>query len=172
MATADISAIAFFAPIAAFLIVTIVVYAVLLKSQIIGENHWAMLFTSFFVASIFVSVAGAQQYIQTIVPWFAVLLVSLIFLMAMLGFIGGDTLKVMTKPVGIAFAIILLLVFLISGFLIYSNTLIAYLPGPGFGTAGNIESVVFLDWLYSPRIVGAIFLIGISALVSWILVKK
>lgn len=171
MATADVSAIAFFAPIAAFLIVVVVMYAVLHKSKIVGENSWAILFTSFVIASIFVSVAGAREYVQTIVPWFAVLIVSLVFLMAMLGFIGKP-MEFMTKPIGIAFAIILALVFLVSGFLIYSNVLIAYLPGPGFGTGGNIESVVFLDWLYSPRVVGAILLIGLSALVSWILVKK
>lgn len=171
MATADISAIAFFAPIAAFLIVVIVIYAVLLKSKIIGENHWVMLFTAFAIASIFVSVAGARQYVQTIIPWFAVLIVSLVFLMAMLGFIGKP-MEFMAKPVGIAFAVALALVFLVSGFLIYSTVLIAYLPGPGFGTSGNVETVVFLDWLYSPRVVGAMLLIGLSALVSWILVKK
>jgi len=167
---ADLSAITFFAPIAVFLIVFIIMYLVLTKTKILGENAWAILFISFLIASIFVSVAGARQYIQTIVPWFAVLIISLVFLLIIIGFIGKPA-EFMTKPVGVVFVILFALVFLISGFFIYSNVLVAYLPGAGFGTGESLEATMALDWLYSPRVGGAILLVVISAIVSWVLVK-
>lgn len=167
---ADISAIAFFAPIAAFLIVFIVSYAVLAKTKLLGENKWMLLFISFLIASIFVSAAGGRQYIQTIVPWFAVLFVSLFLLLLLIGLIGKKT-ESLHKGIGIAFIIIFALVFLFSGFFVFSDIITPYLPGPGFGTGENLEATIALDWLYSPRVAGAILLIIISAAVSWVLVK-
>jgi hypothetical protein len=170
MAAADLSGISFFVPIAAFLIVFIVVFLVLKKTKLLGEHDWVLLFISFLMAIIFVSVAGARQYIQTIVPWFAVLIISLVFLLLIVGFVGKPT-EFLTKGIGIAFVIFLALVFLITGFFIYSSALAHYLPGPGFGTGDNLEATMFLDWVYTPRVGGAILLIIISAGVSWILVK-
>lgn len=167
---ADLSGISFFAPIAAFLIVFIVVYLILIKTKLLGEYEWVLLFISFLIAIIFVSVAGARQYIQTIIPWFAILIISLVFLLLVVGLVGKPA-EFLTKGIGIAFVIFLALVFLISGFFIYSNVLVNYLPGPGFGTGDNLEATIFLDWVYSPRVGGAILLIIISAAVSWVLVK-
>jgi len=167
---ADLSAITYFAPIAAFLIVFIVLFAVLTKTKLLGDNKWVVLFVSFLIASIFVSVAGARQYIQTIIPWFAVLIVSLFLILILVGFIGKPA-AFLNKGVGVAFVILLAIAFLISGFMIFSNVLVSYLPGPGFGTGDNFEATIALDWLYSPRVAGAILLILISAGVSWILVK-
>lgn len=170
MAAADVSAITYFAPIAAFLIVFIFVYYVLKKTELVGDKELIMLLVAFLVAAIFVSVAGARTYITTVVPWFAVLIVSLIFLLAITGFIGEPT-KFMNKGIGIVFVIILAIVFLLSGFFIFSNLIVGYLPGPMFGYNVNPDTLPFLDWLYSPRIAGALLLIITSAVVSWILVK-
>ena len=63
---ADLSAITYFAPIAAFLLVFIVIFAVLIKTRLLGTNKWMLIFLAFLIASIFISVAGARQYIQTI----------------------------------------------------------------------------------------------------------
>jgi hypothetical protein len=167
---ADLAGIAFFAPIAAFLIVFIVIFAILSKFKLIGENQWLNLFISFLIATIFVSTAGAVTYIQTIIPWFAVLLISLFLLLLMTGFIGKPV-EFMNKGVGVAFVIILGLVFIVSGFFIFSDIIISYLPGPAFGSGENFEATILLDWLYSPRIAGAILLIAISAIVSWVLVR-
>ncbi|MFH1425801.1 MAG: hypothetical protein ABIG28_03700 [archaeon] len=168
---ADPTAIAYFAPIAAFLIVFLVVYAILAKTKLFEESKWFNIFLSLFIATIFVSAGGAIKYIGAIVPWFAVLLVSLAFLLAFTGFVGKPAMD-MNKGIGIAFVIILGLVFIISGFIIFSSAIFPYLPGPGFGSGDNLETTIFLDWLYSPRVAGAILLIIISALVSWVLVKS
>lgn len=168
---ADVSVFAFFAPIAAFLLVFVVVFAILHKIKLIGENKWLNLFFSFLIATLFISTAGAIRYIGTIIPWFAVLIVSLTFLLMITGFVGKPA-EFLNKGIGIAFVIILALVFLFSGFIIFSSLIVGYLPGHQFGFNVNPETIVLLDWLYSPRIAGALLLIGISALVSWVLVRQ
>ena len=166
----DISAFAYLAPIAAFLIVFAFTYAMLLKTKILGEHKVGTLIVSFIIATLFVSAAGAIKFVQTIVPWFAVLIVSMVFLLLIVSFVGKEA-EFMQKGIGIAFVVILSLVFLVSGFIIFSSSLFPYLPGPGFGTGDSLETTIALDYLYSPRVSGAILLIVISSVVSWVLVK-
>ncbi len=167
---ADLSAITYFAPIAAFLIVFAFTFAILIKTKILGEHKIGTLLVALLIATLFVSAAGTIEYIQAIVPWFAALVVSLVFLLVITGLVGKPA-EFMNKGIGIAFVIILSLVFLTSAFIIFSSSIFPYLPGPGFGTGGNIGATTTLDYLYSPRISGAILLIIISAIVSWVLVK-
>ena len=77
----DLTAITYFAPIAAFLIVFVVSFAVLTKTKIFEGSPWINLFISLFISVIFISAGGAITYVKTIVPWFAVLLISLFFLL-------------------------------------------------------------------------------------------
>ena len=76
----DISGIAYFAPIFAFLLVFAVVFAVLWKLKIIGESKWGILFVSFLIATIFISAAGVKDYVLSVTPWFAILILSLFFI--------------------------------------------------------------------------------------------
>ena len=72
MVAVDVSGISYFAPILAFLIVFVIIFAVLNKTKIFGEvNNWVLLFVSFLVATVFVSAAGVRDYVLTITPWFA-----------------------------------------------------------------------------------------------------
>lgn len=165
---ADVSSITYFAPIAAFLLVFIVIFAVLYKLELVGENRWVQLFVSFLIASIFVSAAGTKDYVLTVVPWIAVLIITLFFILLLLGFVGKEA-SFMNKGVGIATVIILALVFLVSAFVVFNDVLLLPFTGPGADTP--LESAIFFDWLYSSRVVGAIVLILASLVVSWILVK-
>lgn len=167
---ADLSSFTYFVPIAAFLIVFLVVFSVLFKIKHLGDNKWFLLFISFLIASVFIATAGAVRYIGTIVPWFAVLIVSLAFILAITGFVGKPS-EFMNKGIGIAFVIAAALVFLLSGFFIFSHLITGYLPGPFFGRNTDPAVIPFLSWLYSPRVAGAVLLIIISAVVSWVLVK-
>jgi len=167
---ADISAITYFAPIAAFLIVFIISFAIFAKIKLLGESQFINIFVSFLIAAVFVSAAGARQYVQTIIPWIAILLVALVLILAITGFLGepGES---FTKGIGITFIVLFGLVFLISAFVVFSNLIVGYLPGPWFGWNTDPQATYALSWLYSPRVAGAILLVVISAIVSWILVK-
>lgn len=162
---ADLSAFVFLAPVMAFLLVFVVVFAVLLKLKILGEHKWGLVFISFIIATLFISFAGAKDYVLVVAPWFAVLLVSLFFLLVIIGFVGEKA-SFLHKGIGIGFVIVAVLVFVISGIVVFSDFVYPYLPGSIEAEFNPITS-----FLYSSRVWGAAILLGISAIVSWVLVK-
>ncbi len=164
---AELSAVAFFAPIAAFFLVTLVVFAVLGLTKILGESKWLNIIVALIVAIIFISAAGVRAVVQTIIPWFAVFFICLFLMLLVIGFMGKDAVNIFTKPIGIIFLIVFGLVFVVSIFSVFSN----YLPGPNYGNGVNETALYFTDWLYTPSIWGAIVLVVVGIIVSWILIK-
>ena len=156
----DISWISYFAPLWAFLIVFVILFALLYRTKLLGENAWLQLFISFLISTIFVSAAGVRDYVLTITPWFALLIVSLFFVLFIIGFVGKPS-EFMQKGVGIAFVLVLIVIFLVSGFIVFSDVLGPYLPGNPAG-----------DLIYTSRVFGALLLLVICAIVSWVLVAS
>ncbi len=72
----DISGLNFFMPVFSFLFVSLIVYLILFKTKILGEGKFLLLLVSFIMAIIFLSFSSLELYVQTIVPWFVVLLIS------------------------------------------------------------------------------------------------
>lgn len=163
----DVSGIAYFAPILSFLLVFFIVFAVLKGTKILGEHLFVQLFISFIIATLFITIAGVRQYVETIAPWFAVLIIALFFLLFLTGFAKADF---MNKGIGIAVVVVLVIIFLISGIVVFGNTIAPYLPGSDF-PGGNPETLRLLDWLYSGRVLGAVLLLIVAGIVSWILAK-
>lgn len=165
----DLSGISYFMPLLSFLVVFVIIYALLFKTKIIGENKFAQVFTAFLFATIFVSAVGAREYVVNIVPWIAILIVSMFFILLIIGFIGKDA-EFLHKGIGIAVVVILILIFIISGIFVFSDYLAPYLPwNNGYGANQNV--LYFTGWLFSGRIFGGILLLIVSAIVSWILIK-
>ena len=163
---ADLASLSYLAPLFAFVLVWVVVFAVLTKIQILGDSKFMNSFIAFIVASIFVTFAGVREFVLTLTPWVALLIVSSFFLLAILGFLG---VKGWEKGIGAAVLVVFVLIFLISGMIVFSNVIGPYLPW-GVAESGS-EAFAIRDWLYSARVVGAMLLIIVSAVVSWILIK-
>ena len=69
----DISLIQDFLPILSFLLIFAVVFALLAKYKLLGEeSKFLNLFVSFLIAAIFVSLTSARDYVLAITPWFVV----------------------------------------------------------------------------------------------------
>ena len=154
----DLSFITYIAPILAFLIVFVVCFAILKASNILGESKFIDSFVSLVIATLFVSMAGLRDFVIKIVPWVAVLIISLFFVFILLKFSGSENFE---KGFGIVAVIFLLIVFLVSGYVVFNESLLLFL---GEDWVSNI--------LLSSRVIGAGLLIIIAAIVSWILVKE
>ena len=111
---ADLSLIAYFAPIWVFLAVFGITFGLLYKTKVIGEGRWGLLFVSFVIATIFISAASVQQYVTTIIPWMAVLIIALFFILVLIGFVGKDA-GFMNKGIGVGAVILAIVVFVVSG---------------------------------------------------------
>lgn len=155
MTTVDLSAIQFYLPLLSFLLVFIVVYAVLAKTKILGENKFVQLLSSFIAATIFVSATAAREYVLSVTPWFAVFAVAVVFVFALMQ-LTGKVPKSFTKGVGIVFIVALLLLFLIFAY---------------FAISPNASVEKIYDWVSTPKVYGAILLVAVGAIASWVLIK-
>ena len=130
------------------------------------------IFVSFAIAAIFVAAAGPRNLILTVIPWFAILVIGLFLVMAIGGFIGQKDFP--SKGIGIAFIVLLAIIFIIAALFVFSKYIGPYIPGnTGLsGNPGNPALLGFFGWLYSPAVIGAILLIGVSAAAAWVVTKK
>ncbi|MDH3325033.1 MAG: hypothetical protein OEL89_05320, partial [Candidatus Peregrinibacteria bacterium] len=95
---ASISAIGYFMPIFAFLLVFIVVYALLNKTGVLGGSQPVMLFISFILASFFIMEASLVEFVRFSSAWFGAGVIGLFFLLVVLAFLPGkDPLAFLTK---------------------------------------------------------------------------
>jgi|SRR3989338_457026 len=172
---ADLSSFVYFAPVLAFLVVFGIMIALLHKTKLLGDSLAINIFISFVIASIFISVSGVRSLVLNVIPWFAVLLIALFLIMVLVGFMGkASSEAVIGKGMAWVFVVLLIIIFLVSGIKVFSSTLAPYLPSATYGDVvdGDPNLVYFFSWLYSPRVKGFFLLIGVAALVTWILVKK
>ena len=169
--TFDTTQIVYILPVVAFLLVSFVVFAVLKKLDLFNKSDWPNALISLFIASFFITAVGSISYIQFVGAWIAMLLVSMVFLLAITGMFPGDALKGFNTGIGKWAVAVAVVIFLVSALVVYSSYLTPYLPG---GPAVGSYSVGgFLTWwIYSPRVGSAIILLIVSALVAWILTKS
>jgi len=89
MAETTISAIGYFMPIFAFLLVFIVIYALLAKTKVLGDSSAVMLFISFILASFFIVEASLVEWVQFSSAWFGVAVVLGFFIVALVALVPG-----------------------------------------------------------------------------------
>ena len=151
---AVISAIGYFLPIFAFLLVFIVVYAMLKKTTILGENEFVMLLISFILASFFIVQASLVEFVQFTAGWFGVGIIALFFLLVIIAFLPGDKApKIFEGNAWFGYVLFGLMII----FFIISASYV-------FNTAVNwalVKTWISTDWF------GMILLLLIAGIVAW-----
>lgn len=167
----DISGLNFFIPIFSFLFVFIIVYSLLFKTKILGESKFANLLISFIFAIIFMSISSMKLYVETILPWFIVLLVVMFLIFLIAGFSTKDLSKIMTPKLAWVFIGILILIFLVSAVKVFNPIfhpdLIISSGDSGTTFFGQIKS-----FFSSSKVLGSVLLLIIAGIVAKILTKK
>lgn len=159
VAEASVSAIGYFMPVFAFLLVFIVVYALLKKTGILGGSEAIMLFVSFILSAFFIVEASLVKFVQFSSAWFSVGVVGLFFLIVVLAFIPGiDIGAFFGKNNWFAWVLLGLIVafFVISSAYVF-NWVVSW---------GMIRSWFDTEWF------GMILLLVIAGIVSYVLAKK
>lgn len=165
----DLSPVAYFAPVWVFLAVFGITFGLLFKTKVLGGSRWGLLFISFVIATIFISATTVTTYATTVIPWLVVLVIALFFILLLVGFIGGDAF--FEGGFKIAAVILVIVVFVVAGVKVFYSAIGPYIPGPTYGAGASAEGLAFSDWFFSGPIMGALFLLILSGLVSWLLVK-
>ena len=173
MAELNIAGLYFFMPVFSFLFVFLIVYAILLKTKLLGESKFVIALISFVIAIIFMSFSTANfstdQYVRTIVPWFAVLLVSVFLVLVLAGLSTKDLGKIMTNKFAWVVIAILIVIFVIAAIRVF-NPVFNWEYGVSSGDRPQVISQI--RDLFNNAVGGSILLLIVAALVAWVITRK
>lgn len=155
----DTGVLGYVVPIFSFLLVYAVLYAVLAKTKILGENNLVNSVIPLAVSILLLLMPGAVSFINFITPWFVVLVivgfaVALLFL-----FLGADegTLRSWAhNPTVYWTALIFMMIILVAGLIhVFGN----FFGAPEAG--GSVGSEV--QWsIFHPKIIATVFILIIA----------
>lgn len=156
----DLSGLGTFMPVFGFVLVFTVVYALLGKTKVLGDSKFVHIFVSFCISIIFLISTNAVEYVKVTTPFFAAFIISLLFIMLLVGMFKGDLGEFFKgKGFAIFLIVILIIIFVFSAIFVFAPVINQYMSGPkGF----------FLQ----PQILGVIILIAVTAFTAWLLSKK
>lgn len=154
-------------PLLAFLFVFIVSYALFEKTKILGKSEIVNLFTSFLVAVIFFLSPAATKFTVATIPWIAVLLLVLAFILLVLTFVRGNIDDIVkSNAVAIILVLTVLIVFVAAAVNVFGPLVSLITSGQITETSGPASV------LLSPSALGAIALLIVAAITTYILTRS
>tara|TARA_Y100000034_G_scaffold94740_1_gene114872 strand:- start:354 stop:857 length:504 start_codon:yes stop_codon:yes gene_type:complete len=163
----DISGLNFFMPVFSFLLVFIIVYSLLAKYKVIGDNKFTLSLISLIIAIIFMSFSSLDLYIQNVVPWIVVLII-IVFFVVLLGMFSSKD-WVPKSWLGWVVIGVLILIFLIAAIRVFNPV---FHPDLGITSGEGTSMLEQLRGYMGGGVVGSIILVVIGVIVAWILTKK
>lgn len=128
-------------PVVAFLFVFILIYALLIKTEVLGNNTFVALLLSLIVAVFFIVNTQLVDFVKINVSWFAAFAVCLFLILSFVGLAGKDALKQITEHKGVAWILlgILIIVFVVSSSYVFNwvlnwDMIKSWFDQPWFGT--------------------------------------
>jgi hypothetical protein len=158
-------------PIISFFFVFVVIYAILSKTEILGENQFTNFFISFVFAIVFVTFSPGIDFVSTLLPWVVILTICIFFVLVIIGMSQNKVEDIMKPGFAWVLVAILVVMFLISAIIVFNPVLKPYLPGPP-DTGGEDFLLSVKHFLYSEKFLGAVLLLIIAAATSWVLTKS
>jgi len=155
-------------PFFAFILVFVVVYAILVKTKLLGGEKTINAIVSLVLAIIFISFTNVRTYITNVSLWFTVILILAFFFILGIMFILKDPAAFM-RPIALTFTILLILIALIAIF----YTLPAargFLPG----TSESVSNPFLLsikNFVLGAKFLSGLFLVVLAVVVGFIIAK-
>jgi hypothetical protein len=150
---ASLAALGWFLPIFSFLLVFVLVYAVLQKTKVLGDNTFVSLMISFIFAIFFIVNTQLVEFVQINVAWIVVFFVCLFMILMVIAFTHGKVDVIMKPMVAWIILAILLVTFVVSSSYVFNWAI----------NWDLIQSWFDKDWF------GMVILVVIAAIVSKVL---
>ena len=167
---ADISPILWFIPLLSFVFVWIIVYALLKNTKVLGENEIVNGSIGFIMAVIFISFSSLQYYVETIIPWFVVLVICVFLMLLLTGFSNGKIENIMNKKFfGWIVVLLLVSIFLIAAIRVFNPIFHSDL----ILTSGENTSLLQqLRENVNGGVLGTLIFLVITIAVAWFIMRK
>jgi len=166
----DVGLLSLVTPIFVFLFIFVVIYAILLKTKILGENN-ALIVTAALSVAVIAMFAGSSvpNFILNTVPWIVALFIGLLFLIFIYLFLGGGTEKEIMEGMGLKWVVFVIFIVII---FIGMVQVLTISPLQGGNTTDDAFKQEVVSTLVHPRILGALFLIIVAAFSVKLLTDK
>ena len=154
-------------PLLAFFFVFIVSYALFNKTEILGKSETINFFTSFIVAVIFFLSPAAAKFTAATIPWIAVLILVLVFIILILTFVRGrvdDIVK--SDAVAVILVLAVLVIFVASAVNVFGPLIGLIISGEIVETTGPAAI------LFSPSVLSAVVLLIVAAITTYVLTRS
>ena len=155
----DLSGIGYFNPIFTFVLVVVVIFAILNRTKIIGESSPIQAIVALVLGLIFASVTDVRNYMESVIPGFAVIVIALFFVIFLAAFGLKDMGAIMKPWLVWVFIGILAIVFIYQGYY--------HLNIPG-----NDAYVSISDWLHEGKVAGGLWLLIFAAITTFAITRK
>lgn len=165
----DISLLTLLTPVITFLLIWAIVFAILEKSKLLKGSTQLHAFIGFAIALLFSFTPKAVTFIQTITPWIVVLFVVVILILVLFlatGWTEHSFQEAMGEPVIRWVLIIIILIILVASLTKVFAPVSPVATGESSIENGEDSSAVgeeIRQALFSPKILGAVFLLVIIA---------
>jgi len=172
----DAGLFSFMVPFFIFLFTFVVLYALLSKTKILGENQTMLnLIASICISVVAVFTGSMTGVISAIAPWIVFLIIVLVFLFALFQFFGIDKNKEIWDYIGgpTVVYIIVLVIVLIGLSQVFEAQLSPFVDANGtvISEGKTVKSEV-IQTITHPRLLGAIFILVTSGFAIKLLVDK
>jgi len=148
----EVGLINYLMPVFVFLLVFAIVFAILKKFPIFGDNVSVNAVIAFVVALIFMITPRAREMVTTMTPWFIIIVILIFFILMTLVFIGlkEESLVALGKhpAMYIIVLVIVAIIFFVSLAKVFSGAL----------------DMSYFEFLAHPRILGVIVILAIASL--------
>jgi len=160
MTMIDLSGVSYILPIATFVLVFVVIFAILKKTAVLGDNNFINAIVGLIFGIIIISFSQVRSYLELVSPWFVVLVVLMLFVLVLGGFLlAKDVSKIAHPAVAWVFIGLLALAFLIIGYYHFDINC--------SHTFSHIK-----NWFFKREVFGSFILGAVALIVSFIITKK
>lgn len=155
----DMAWLGYYMPIFAFTFVFAVIYAILMKTKIVGDNFYVTALTATVISIIFISFSPGVSYIGTVVPWIAIIFIALFFVLMLVMFSQKEVDKFMGGKFTWVFVMLLGLIFLGSAVFVFGPIITESYP--------NVAKFLFTE-----KVIGGGILLVVAAAAAWLVTRK
>lgn len=152
----------FFLPIFSFLFIFVIMYAVLDKFKLMGENKTVKFIASLSIALLFLCSQETLNFVNFITPWFVILVIMAFFILSLFMFMGVKEKEMeatINNPTVYWTVLVIIIILLIAAIgTVFSD----FFAGEG-GDITDPTKASITQILVHPRVLGALFLLVISA---------
>lgn len=174
MAALEIGLLSFLMPIFIFLFIFVIIYAMLLKTNIFGEKAKALnLIASLCIAAVATFAGSIIKPLTTIVPWIVFIAIILGLIFALFGFFGVENEEIWGTIGGkTLYGVIIIILVFISLVMVFEPEVSPFGSSTGEAAQGqNVQSEV-VRTLTHPRVLGAIFILIVASFSIRLIVDK